>query len=148
MAIEWIGNSDYSAAQLLEAARSQSHSELEEAIYVLYSILAESPLPANEAKNLAMAAGISPRTLRRAKEVLRIHSQRRGFGKGSSFYWHLPDRHEIVARLHEQDMGQLMDSLCFGEPSDDANDQGTVHPSDRTSEEGRKADDDEPGCSA
>ena len=150
VAIEWIGDSDYSAAQLLEAARSQSRSELEEAIYVLYSILAEGPLPAKEAKDLSTAAGISPRTLRRAKEILEVRSQRRGFGKGSKFFWHLPDRHEIVARLHEQDMGELMDSLCFGESSGEVNGQATSHSSDQAPKEERRGDndDDPPSCSA
>lgn len=115
LAIEWLGVSQFSPEQLLEAGRSGSRGELHDAIYVLYSILGDGPVLASEAKRLAVAAGVAERTLRRAKEVLNIDSQRRGFGKGSKFWWALPDEHDIVSQLRSKDTDDLMDKLCAPE---------------------------------
>ena len=43
------------------------------------------------------------------------HHQRTGFGPGSRFFWVLPSTGELVKRLREQDLDQLMNQLLFGE---------------------------------
>jgi hypothetical protein len=139
LAIEWLGVSQFSPEQLLEAGRSGSRGELHDAIYVLYSILGDRPVLASEAKRLAAAAGVADRTLRRAKEVLKVDSQRRGFGKGSKFWWALPAEHGIVSQLRNKDMDNLMDRLCGEE---DTRPTGTP---EKPEEEGKpRRDHDEP----
>ncbi len=147
VAIEWLGQSDYSAAQLLEADRSHSRRELEEAIFVLYSILADGPVPAKEAKRLAAAAGISDRTSRRAKEVLGVASKRKGFGRGSSFSWVLPEQHVVVDRLKDRELDRLLDDLCHGPDSEHDVIQGDHDPATgkTTHKDGRRPDEDGPG---
>ncbi len=113
--VDWLGTSNYTAGQLLAAGRSGDCSALWEAIWVLYSILGEGPVPANEAKALAQQAGITAPSLRRAKQLLSVRSQRTGFGPGSRFFWVLPSTGELVKRLREQDLDQLMHQLLFGE---------------------------------
>ena len=150
LVIEFLGHSDYSAAQLLEAARSHSRRELEEAIYVLYSILGDGPLLAIEAKKLANAAGITDRTLRRAKEVLQVGSRRKGFGRGSQFRWILPKQHEIVARLREHDLDMLCDKLFHGDTGENQFPDDPEDSSDRKKNRKRedKPSDDDPGSSS
>ena len=147
LAVEWLGASDYSARQLLDAMRSGSRSELGQAIYALYSILAEGPVSASEAKALATQAGVSARTLRRAKEVLNVESKRRGFGKGSRFFWLLPKKHEIVARLRKRDLDELEDRLCHGQDPQGFGGGADGGPPDHQSMDGRaseRPDDDDP----
>ena len=115
LTVEYLGPSEYAAAQLLEAGRSQSSGELQEAVYALYSILGDGPVLAKEAKQIASAAGISERTLRRAKEVLKVASRRSGFGRGSVFFWVLPKEHQPVAELMGRDLDELLEKLCHGE---------------------------------
>jgi hypothetical protein len=115
-AIEFMGSSDFTAGQLLEAGRSQSRPELEEAIFALFSFLGDGRLTAKEVKQRATEAGIAGRTLRRAKDVLGVKSKRRGFGRGSEFLWELPEHNAIVGRLRERDFDHLMNQLCHGEP--------------------------------
>jgi hypothetical protein len=119
LGIEFLAPSDYSAEQLLAASNSHSRCELEEAIFALYSILGDGSLPVNEAKKLAREAGITDRTLRRAKELLRVTSKREGFGPGSRFRWVLPQQHEMVARLRNQDLDALADELFHGKLDDE-----------------------------
>jgi len=149
LVVNWLGQSDCSARQLCEASNNnRNRSELEEACYVLYSILAEGPIPANEAKKLGGQAGISSRTLRRAKESLGVASKRKGFGRGSQFYWELPEQNELVTRLKDEDVDDLLDRLIYEEDdssSEEADEQEERDPADWWKEGGTDdADDDEP----
>ena len=130
LTVEWLGVSDCSAMQLHEAAREQDRTALREAQYVLFSILAEGPVLAKEAKTLGADAGITPRTLRRAKESLGVVSQRRGFGPRSRFFWMLPEESELVDRLKENELDNLLDNLIHG--ADDAvpDDNDQANPAD------------------
>jgi hypothetical protein len=114
-AIDWLGPIAITSEQLLEAGRRASRSELSEAAYVLYSLLADGPLLAVEVKSAAKDAGISDRTLRRAKELLQVASLRKGFGPESRFYWKLPPQNEMVKTLRQSDLHELVDRLCHGE---------------------------------
>lgn len=86
LTIEWLGASDCTVDQLHATATKQDRPALEYAQYALFSILAEGPVLAKEARDLALEAGVERHTLRRAKESLGVKSQRQGFGKGSKFY--------------------------------------------------------------
>lgn len=80
--IEWLGESKYSADDLIAASRNaDAHSQLQEACYVLYAILAThgGPLPATEVYKAAQDALVSVGTLKRAKKLLKVRSRRRSF---------------------------------------------------------------------
>ncbi len=133
--VDWLGTSNYTAGQLLAAGRSGDYSALWEAIWVLYSILGEGPVPANEAKALAQQAGITAPSQRRAKQLLSVRSQRTGFGPGSRFFWVLPPTGELVRRLRQQDLDQLMNQLLFGEGICDLRHGQTCDEDDRPDDE-------------
>jgi AAA domain len=114
--LNWLGPSEYTAEQVLAASTDKEVSALEEAAFVLYSVLGNGPLWAQEAKRLVMQAGVTDRTLRRAKDLLLVRSKRIGFGKSSQFYWTLPQRSVILTRLREKDLDDLADELFGGGP--------------------------------
>jgi hypothetical protein len=113
--VEWLGETDVTATDLARATVSSNEpSALQEAMYVLYSLLSDGPLPANEVAKRASAARVAGRTLSRAKAALGVKSIKSGSGKGSCWYWRLPvdDKHYRVFK--EQDLDRLMDQLCHG----------------------------------
>jgi AAA domain-containing protein len=114
--LDWLGPSGYSAAQLLAASDATESSALSEACYVLFSLLGEGPLWADEAKRLALKAGVNERTLRRARKLLLVQTQRVGFGKGSRFFWSRPPESDLLRHLRGLDLGELADALFNGEP--------------------------------
>ena len=80
--IEWMGESKYSAEDLVAATHNpDAHSQLQEACYVLYSILFihGGPLPATEVYKAAQDALVSIGTLKRAKKLLKVRSRRKTF---------------------------------------------------------------------
>lgn len=70
--VEWLGPSQHTAADLM--GMTDDHSAVAEAEYVLYSILVEGPVPATECLKLAGDAGVSGRTLKRAKKRMGVPS--------------------------------------------------------------------------
>jgi len=77
--VEWIAEVSQSLSEIFETgANRYEHSQLEEACFVLYSILAEqdAPLPAREVKRKASEALVCERTLKRAKRKLGVTSRR------------------------------------------------------------------------
>jgi hypothetical protein len=121
-AVDWLGESSATAEALLDASGPQERSELNEAIVVLFSILGEGCVSANEVKGLAGAQGISTATLKRAKSKLGVESKREGFGRGSQFFWSLDDDHPLVRRLRSCETNTLMDRLIYGRDDDDEDD--------------------------
>jgi hypothetical protein len=80
--IDWLGDSKYSADDLVAASHNaDAHSQLQEACYVLYSILAVhgGPLPATTVYEAAQNALVSIGTLKRAKKLLKVRSRRMSF---------------------------------------------------------------------
>ena len=79
-----------SADQALAAldGNSESRSEKSEAIDFLMDALRGGPVSAKEMKKEAAAAGISPKSLRSARETLRIKPEKAGFEGG--WVWSLP----------------------------------------------------------
>ncbi len=89
--LRWLGESALSANALLAAhARDEDDQPaLAEALDVLRAILADGPVPAGEVARLARQAGVSERTLKRAKHALSVRSGRAGFGSAGGWRWTL-----------------------------------------------------------
>jgi hypothetical protein len=92
-AFAWEGHSRLTADDLLAAAApADEASAEEEACNFLRTTLARGEtLPARLVITLARDAGISQRTLKRAKRTQGVRTVRRGFGAGSSWFWSLPE---------------------------------------------------------
>lgn len=89
---EWNKSTDLTAAKILAGEEdADTASKREEAKRYLRLTLAEGRRPAEEMKEEAETLGISDRTLRRAREELRVEWQREGFGKDGTVYWSLPE---------------------------------------------------------
>jgi hypothetical protein len=88
--IEWLGESACTAKDLV-AAEHDDHSALREATEVLLAILEKGPVSAKDVVRLAREAGVSKRTLDRAKRALRVRSIRSGSGWYSHWEWALPE---------------------------------------------------------
>jgi hypothetical protein len=73
------------ADEVLAARRGPS--EVDRAAAWLRDALAGGPAAADDVRRRAEAAGISPGTLRRAKELMGVLSRREGFGPGSRVLW-------------------------------------------------------------
>jgi hypothetical protein len=88
--IAYRGFSETTAAQLLRAPEDEEEkSALTEAKEFLLSELSQTPVTAKAIKKSAKEAEISERTLRRAKQVLGIRSEKEGDG---SWTWSLQDK--------------------------------------------------------
>jgi len=116
--IEWLGDSKHTADDLIVATHSaDEHSQLEEAAYVLYTILATAPapLPATAVYEVAKDALVSVGTLKRAKKLLKVRSRRGSFDievqgedgnkelqTKTSWTWELPKDKELLAPYKER----------------------------------------------
>jgi hypothetical protein len=92
--VNWLGNSEVSAKDLLATPQDQEHADVRsEAVEFLNEVLADGPLPAKQVIEEADDAGISERTLARAKKMVGVMSYREGEtgerGKGQ-WLWKLP----------------------------------------------------------
>jgi hypothetical protein len=105
--VNWLGESRYSADDIVAAAQSpDAHSQLEEACYILYSILVahEGSMPATDVFEAAKAGLVSVGTLKRAKKMLRVRSRRKlaEITKDDEttvvvqWVWQLPDDEELL----------------------------------------------------
>jgi hypothetical protein len=114
--VEWLGESQYSADDINEADNSTSeYTALQEAMYVLYAILSEGSVPASDVIRIAKKAGVSERTLKRAKRSLRIKSIKKGSSYDSRWFWMLPEDDTLLQPLKEKDLGELIDRLIYGD---------------------------------
>ena len=87
--IEWLGESGHSASALLAAPTGDTErGAFEEATALLRDSLGSGPRSPVEVRKEAREAGISERTLDRAKAHLRVKSLKSGFG--GPWRWCLP----------------------------------------------------------
>jgi len=92
---EWTGTSSLTAGDVLAAEPTGGErSAASEARAFLLETLADGPVDAKQVKADAKIAGISLRTLERAKREEGIVAVRRGFGAAGSWWWSLKDRQE------------------------------------------------------
>jgi hypothetical protein len=92
--VNWLGQSEVSAKDLLATPQYQEHADARsEAVEFLIEVLADGPVAAKQVKEEAEDAGISERTLARAKKEERVISYREGEtgerGK-DQWFWKLP----------------------------------------------------------
>jgi putative DNA primase/helicase len=93
--IHLIGESERSGRDLLGAPSDHGERyELDEAITWLEGELSVGAVAAKNIVSRARGAGISERTLRRAKDALGVVSERIGFGIEGIWSWRLPDEGE------------------------------------------------------
>lgn len=118
--VEWMGEVSQSLSEIFAASANRyEHSQLEEACFVLYSILAEhkEPLPAKEVKGRASEALISERTLKRAKRKLGVTSRRTLLcddekeSEVVKWVWELPKNDEHLAPYKERAIREHVDDL-------------------------------------
>jgi AAA domain len=104
--IEWLGESGYRAGTLLRhadaPASEEDRSAVGEASEWLLRTLASGAVESKEVTGLAGIAGISNRTLWRAKEKLNVKTRKRGAG---AWMWDLSE--ECRADLHPSNVGSL-----------------------------------------
>ncbi len=98
--IEWgaepvqISAEEALAAEMAASQAVRDHQdapERQEAESWLREVLAAGPVPSKEIEAAAKAAGLSVRTLKRAKESIGAESIREGFGRESTCRWRLAD---------------------------------------------------------
>lgn len=97
--IEWRGDSRFTADSLFAAEEQRGKRDpaaVKKAVEVLRTILGNGPVPATDVEDQAEAAGVAPRTLKRAKTRLGVVSERAGGSKGR-WIWRLPDDDEPPA---------------------------------------------------
>jgi hypothetical protein len=102
--VNWLGESEVSAEELLATPQDKENSGAQsEAIEFVNDVLSDGPVAAGQVKEEAEDAGISERTLARAKKKLKVKSYREGEsgGRGKGLWlWKLP-----VVDLVEHDTG-------------------------------------------
>ncbi|PIR53000.1 hypothetical protein COU76_03425 [Candidatus Peregrinibacteria bacterium CG10_big_fil_rev_8_21_14_0_10_49_10] len=86
---KWKGEVDVDVERLLKADKDGRRTALENAMDFLSEALAERPRPAKDVMADAEHAGISERTLKRAKKELNVQANREGGSKGH-WIWSLP----------------------------------------------------------
>jgi putative DNA primase/helicase len=114
LGVEWLGVSERTAQDLAAVGHGE-RSALQEAMYVLYSLLTDGPVPAREVIQLAARAGVCKRTLDRAKKGLGVVARKRGSGPGSRWTWELPADEGSFRAFKERDLDELMERLLNGE---------------------------------
>jgi hypothetical protein len=96
-AFTWTGESDLSAEDLLATPdQGVTARPRNSAVDFLAEALSEGPVPVSELREQARAAGLSWRTVERAKAELNARAQRQGFGRGGVWVWELPIDRQVA----------------------------------------------------
>jgi hypothetical protein len=102
--VEWLGTSRVSADELLAGSAFVESSRRDRAAAFLEAFLAAGPRPAHEIWEAAQKEDHSERTLRRAKETLKITSRRVYRDQRPISYWLLPNQELLDEFAAERDM--------------------------------------------
>jgi hypothetical protein len=90
LVVSWKGHSHHTAKSILAEPETQEESNaLRDAKNFIEELLKDGPMDAREVKREARAAGISERTLIRARYMSSIKTQKCGFGSGQHWEWQL-----------------------------------------------------------
>jgi hypothetical protein len=111
------------ANQALAAeAAGSDRSARQEAKEFLEGALAHGPMPAKEVQSMASEHGISPKTLRNAREAMGVKVSRDGFGPGSKSLWSAPYLPQTSIHAQQNNRASMDPEGKYGEsePSDDA----------------------------
>jgi hypothetical protein len=126
--VEWLGESKYTARDTVSDAR-EDRSALEEAKDALRTILADGPLWVKEVIQAARQAGVSKRTLDRAKRALGVRTRKKGGGWLSRWTWELPG--EDLPPQPDNDARKLDGVLASVRPADPGASVGTADSQER-----------------
>jgi hypothetical protein len=88
--VDWLGTSPCSADELLAGAARRGHGPRDRAAAFLGQFLAAGPRTARDLWEAAQKAGLSARTLQRAKQALGIRCRRISSSGKPVSYWLLP----------------------------------------------------------
>jgi RecA-family ATPase len=91
--IEWLGESQLSADDLLQVPIGEDKSAIDQAKEFLNAELDDGAKSAKAILANARECGISEKTLERAKKELKIESKKSKSALGSGWNWHLPSHH-------------------------------------------------------
>ena len=86
--MDWLGTSERSASDLLDSG-TEVRSARDEAVELLRAELNKGPKPVPKLRAAAHAAGVSWRTMERAKKQLGVTTTKQGFDEGV-WVWKLP----------------------------------------------------------
>lgn len=126
VAVDYAGYRDLGVDDL-DAYASRSSPQLDEAMKIIFRLLATGRLPANDCLSALRKAGISPSTSHRAKKTMGVQSKGEGFGKNHVWYWELPTDSPVVDRLRQAETAELADRLFNGDDYlDDESDEGDI----------------------
>jgi hypothetical protein len=106
-----------SQALAAEAEGSDQRNAMAEAQEFLQGALANEPLAAKDVQDMAREHGISQKTLRTAREKMKVKITRDGFGHGSKSLWSLPPylpKNPIDA--HSPERASMGSEGKYGEP--------------------------------
>lgn len=85
--VVWEGPTDHKAAQLLSVASDEERGALGDAADFLREVLEDGPVPSKDVLKQAREAGVSERTLRRAKKEVRVVATKMGAVDSRNQYW-------------------------------------------------------------
>jgi hypothetical protein len=86
------GGPSWSPSRLAaNVAGNGSRTAKVEAMEFLQAALAGGPVAAAEINRMAREHGLTPKTVRSAREALKVKIERNGFGPGSRVLWSLPN---------------------------------------------------------
>lgn len=107
--VEWLGESHHTAKSVLTQPEDDDETgSASNAVQVLREILSGGPVSAKTVKAEARDAGISDRTLWRAKNSLGIVAKKTGFDSG--WVWTLPKAATVAEECHTKTDGSLRHS--------------------------------------
>jgi hypothetical protein len=108
--IEWLHETDHVAEQLLaQGADPEDRSALDEAKDAILDLLADGPIAAELAMRELKKRGVSERTWRRAKALLRVRSLKDSFS--GNWSWFPPEEEPKAAKTAAFDKGEKDGSL-------------------------------------
>jgi AAA domain len=127
--VVWDGTTGHTAADLLRVRPADDDEQAParaEAEEILRGILGNGPVLARQVKAKAREAGVSERTLDRARVAIGAITKREGFGPGSQFFWALPEEAILATESPSSPSSPAQEPLApmasmdgYGEHEDD-----------------------------
>jgi hypothetical protein len=110
-ALEWLGTSNHSADKLLGGAARTEVPPRDRAVAFLEQFLKDGPRTSRDIWEAAQKAGLSARTLHRAREGLDISSLRFHADGQLVSYWRLPGQQWPASRFGDSELGRYLAEL-------------------------------------
>jgi hypothetical protein len=116
--VSWLGPSLWRADQLL-AGPGRAEKPRRRARELLTEFLADGPKTSGEIWNMALEHGLAERTLRRAREELKLRSLRVGIKRKQVCYWLLPGQQRpacVETDSDDSDLSEWLDPVVAAYP--------------------------------